>query len=241
MSQPPTDREALIAALAEEARSGLGAEGRQPEPEQLLDFLAGGLDPEEEERLSRLLAASPEASRALLDLADFEAAGAAAGQGPSDLAARAGWRDLQERLPDARPWFRRLPPLLSTIAAALLVSTVGLGFWGLRLQEKLNHPVANLPSLNLVESRAGGEPSAPSGPVRLALRPAERCPVYTAELEGPAAGDRETIPNLERDDGGVVSLLLRLDPGSYGLRLFGCEPRRELAEHRFQITRSHGD
>jgi hypothetical protein len=243
MSRPPTDREALIAALAEEARSGAGAEGRrpEPEPEELLDFLAGSLDPEEEERLSRLLAASPEASRALLDLADFEAAGAAAGQGPSDLAAHAGWRYLKERLPDARPWFRRLPPLLSTIAAALLVSTVGLGFRVLTLQEELNRPVVNPQTLTLAVTRADTEPTAPSGQVRLVLRPAERCPAYTAELEGPAARDRQTIPGLERDDGGVVSLLVRLDPGSYGLRLYGCEPRRELEEHRFQITRGHGD
>jgi hypothetical protein len=238
MSPPPTDREALIAALAEEARSGVGAGGRQPEPEELLDFLAGCLDPEEEERLSRLLAASPEASRALLDLADFEAAGATAGQGPSDLAAHAGWRDLKERLPDARPWFRRLPPLLSTIAAALLVSTVGLGFRVLTLQEELNRPVVNPQTLTLAVTRADTEPTAPSGQVRLVLQPAERCPAYTAELEGPAA---QTIPGLERDDGGVVSLLVRLDPGSYGLRLYGCEPRRELEEHRFQITRGHAD
>ena len=244
MSRPPTDREALIAALAEEARSGLGAEGRQPEPEQLLDFLAGGLDPEEEERLSRLFAASPEASRALLDVADFEAAGAAAGQGPSDLAARAGWRDLEKRLPDARPWFRRLPPLLSTIAAALLVSTVGLGFWGLRLQEKRNHPVANLRSLTLTVTRAGTEPAAvpaPGDPVRLVMVPTvRRCPTYEAVLEGPQPGDRRTIRGLTPDERELLSSLLYLDPGSYGLRLYGCEPRQEAGNYTFRVTPDDG-
>jgi len=67
------DREALIAALAEQARS-TGTDGPEPEPEKLLDFLAGRLDPEEEERLSRYLMANPKASRALVDLADLEAA-----------------------------------------------------------------------------------------------------------------------------------------------------------------------
>jgi len=237
MSRPPTDREALIAALAEEARSGAGE--RQPEPEELLDFLAGGLDPEEEERLSRLLAASPEASRALLDVADFEAAGAAAGQGPSDLAARAGWRDLQERLPDARPWFRRLPPLLSTIAAALLVSTVGLGFRVLTLQGELSRPVANLRSLTLSVTRAGTEPvaaPAPGDPVRLVMIPTVRCPAYEAVLEGPRPGGRRTIQGLTPDERGLLNPLLHLDPGSYGLRLYGCEPRQEIGNYRFTVT-----
>src|SRR3954447_23843892 len=124
MTRPPTDREALIAALAEQARSG--PPSVETEPEELLDYLAGRLSPEDEERLGRQLAASPEAARALLDLQDLEAAGAAAGTQPAELAGRAGWRDLQGRLPAAVPWFRRLPPLLSSIAAALLVTTVSL-------------------------------------------------------------------------------------------------------------------
>src|SRR3954449_12808611 len=144
MTRPPTDREALIAALAEEARSGVTGE---PEPEELLEFLAGRLPPEDERRVERQLAASPEAARALLDLQDLEAAGAAAGTQPAELAVRAGWRDLQGRLPAAVPWFRRLPPLLSSIAAALLVATLGLSVWVLRLQGELRRPIANVRSL----------------------------------------------------------------------------------------------
>src|SRR3954453_21177982 len=152
MTRPPTDREALIAALAEEARSGAAGE---PEPEELLEFLAGRLPPEDERRVERQLAASPEAARALLDLEDLEAAGAAAGTQPTELAARAGWRDLREHLPAPVPWFRRLPPLLSSIAAVLLVTTVGLGVWGVRMQEELRRPIANVKSLDLVlEGRA---------------------------------------------------------------------------------------
>src|SRR3954449_10673258 len=120
MTRPPTDREALIAALAEEARSGVTGE---PEPEELLEFLAGRLPPEDERRVERQLAASPEAARALLDLQDLEAAGAAAGTQPTDLAVRAGWRDLQGRLPAAVPWYRRLPPVVSPIAASRVFFT----------------------------------------------------------------------------------------------------------------------
>ena len=174
MTRPPTDREALIAALAEEARSG--APSAEPEPEELLDYLAGRLSPEDEERLGRQLAASPEAARALLDLEDLEAAGAAAGTRPAELAARAGWRDLRERLPVSVPWFRRLPPLLSSIAAVLLVTTVGLGIRDMRLQEELSQPVANVGRLELRLRKPGGggrdrrgcfrqaaAPGAPSG------------------------------------------------------------------------------
>lgn len=242
MTRPPDDREALIAALAEEARSRAG---ETPEPEELLDYLAGRLAPEDEERLGRELPASPEATRALLDLADFEAAGAAAGSRPPEVAVQAGWRELQGRLPDARrPWPRRLPALLSAAAAGLLVTTVGLGTWVWRLQSELDRPIANLPSLELLAvTRAGREPAAelPAGArLRLVLFPQERCPGYEAELEGPKSGDRLTIEGLERDEMGRLTPLLRLEPGSYRLRLYGCEPRRELEEHRFRILGDGG-
>src|SRR5215210_2273325 len=145
---PPssTDREALIAALAAQARSGAPA-GLDLEPEELLDYLAGRLPPEDEQRVARQLAADPDTARALLDLADLEAAGATAGERPVELAARAGWRDLQAQLPNAAPGPRRPPAWLPAVAASLLVATLGLGSWVWRLQEELDHPIANLVSL----------------------------------------------------------------------------------------------
>src|SRR4051794_23131156 len=122
MTRPPTDREALIAALAEEARSGAAGE---PEPEELLEFLAGRLPPEDERRVERQLAASPEAARALLDLQDLEAAGAAAGTQPTELAVRAGWRDLQGRLPAASSWRHPFPPADTPPSPALRPNPLG--------------------------------------------------------------------------------------------------------------------
>jgi hypothetical protein len=239
MPPPRTDAEALIAALAEHARSAAG-ETPDREPEELVDYLAGRLTPEDEERLGRQLAASPEATRALLDLADLEAAGAAAGEGPADLAARAGWRDLESRLPAAAPRPRRPPVWLSAIAASLLVTTLGLGSWVVRLQGEGARPVANVMSLELPSgSRAGREPAvalSPGAPFRLVLDPAERCPAYTAEIEGPGERDRQTVEGLKPDERGRLALLLPGKPGSYRLRLAGCEPRRELEEHPFRIT-----
>ena len=235
MTRPPTDREALIAALAEEARSGVTGE---PEPEELLEFLAGRLSPEDARRVERHLAASPEAARALLDLQDLEAAGAAAGTQPTELAVRAGWRDLQGRLPASVPWHRRLPPVLSTIAATLLVSTVGLGGLAFRYWEMLNQPIANVASLALISApRAAGEVKVtlPAGaPLRLVLHP-EPCARYDAEVERPER--RQTVSGLELNEQGNLTLLLqRVEPGSYGLRLFGCEPRHEVEAHHFRVT-----
>jgi hypothetical protein len=238
MPPPRTDREALIAALAEDA-AARAAGSAEPAPEELLDYLAGRLDPAAEQRLGSKLAASPAATRALLDLADLEAAGEPAGSGPADLAARAGWRDFQSRLSTHRS--RRPPPWLAAIAASLLVATMGLGIWAMRLQSAMHLPV-DLPSLDLVSgSRAGTEPSVqlPAGApfLRLVLAPSERCADYTAEIAGPA-GTSQTL--LSRDEMGRLSLLLPGEPGEYRLLLRGCEPRRALEEHRFRITADGG-
>ncbi|HVR98979.1 MAG TPA: hypothetical protein VMW27_20330 [Thermoanaerobaculia bacterium] len=241
MPTPPTDREALIAALAEQARSD--APGPEPELEELLDYLAGRLSPDEAQRIERQIAASPETSRALLDLADLEAATATAGeQRPAELPVMAGWRDLKNQLPDAKAGPRRLPALLPAIAAALLLTTLGLGWWVWQLERELRRPVANVVSLELpFDSRAGGEKTAevpPDTPLRLVIKPPERCSGYTAEVEGPGRGDRQTIEDLEPNESGLLTPQLSYpEPGLYTLRLWGCEPRRELGERRFRIVR----
>ena len=233
MTRPPTDREALIAALTEEARAGAGNAG-QPEPEELLDFLAGRLDPEEEERISRWVAASPEASRALLDLADFEAAG----EQPREVGTAAAWRDFERRLPGP-PRPRRLWTLLPSIAAAaLLVCTLGLYR---HFQEELRRPLPNPLTAELATVRAA-EPSfalSPGQPLRPLLHPAPICPVYKVEIDEPEG--RKTVEGLTRDSLGNVSLVLpRPAPGTYTLRLYGCVPERKIEEQRFRVVINGG-
>jgi hypothetical protein len=240
MTQPPKDRdrEALIAALAadaEEARS-TGTDG--PEPEKLLDFLAGRLDPKEEERLSRYLMANPEASRALLDLEDLEAAGAQAGDRPAELATVAAWRDFERRLPAPPSRFQRFQKLLPSIAAALLVATIGLSAWIWQIRGERNRPVANLQSLTLAETRAGTERTvslAPGAPLLLVIHPTPRCPHYEGVLEGPKPGDRHTLQELKRNERGNLTPMLYPEPGSYNLRLYGCDPRQEAGTYRFNV------
>lgn len=241
MSRPTTDAEALIAILAEEARNGAGVEA-EPEPEELLDYLAGRLSREEEERLDRQLVASPAAARALLDLDDLEAAGAAAGTQPPEVAIRASWRDLEGRLEAARRP-HRTPPLLSVLAASLLIATIGLGFRVWHLQGELRRPVANVKTLELSVSRAGTEKVeklAAHESLRLVVAPEDRCPSYTAEVTGPEPDDRQNIDLLPDGSGNLTFFWRRPEPGAYRLHLYGCEPRRELEDHRFRIDTDGG-
>jgi len=156
----------------------------------------------------------------------------------------AGWRDFEHRLHTAAPSpLRRFQTLLPSIAAALLVATVGLGTRVWQLQDELNRPVANLRSLQLSQMRAGTGPAAEiaSGdPLRLVIQPVVRCPGYEAVLEGPKRGDRRTVQGLKPDDRGLLNLMLRLDPGSYSLQLYGCEPRQEAGNYRFTV-KPNGD
>ncbi len=243
------DEEALTVELAAFARDAAGPAGAGPEPEadELLDYLAGRLSPEADAALRRRLVASPEATRKLLDLAELDEASSEAGTArpgePADLAVHAAWRDFERRLGKHPAAQRRAPPWLAGLAAALLLAVVGLGSWVWQLEHQAGQVVSNLRSLELAESVRSGEPATvalPSGePLRLVLAPAEACPAYQAKLDGPGA--RRTLPGLERDELGRLTLLLRrAEPGSYTLRLSGCEPEREISTYRFEIVEPGG-
>lgn len=267
MSQPtppPTDAEALIAVLAEEARrgardAGVADDAPEPEPEELLDFLVGRLPADAERRFERRLVADPAAARALLDVADLADAEAGAATAPTDLAARGAWRDFQARLAASSPAAavsagrraaaapagpaaqRRSPPWLAVAAGLLLATSFGLGGWVWVLDRERGRPIGNLATLELAAgTRAGAEPTvevAAGAPLLLILAPAERCPRYDAELAGPEGRGPWSV-ELVRDELGNLTLqFLPAGPGPYALRLSGCEPRRRLEEHGFRIVR----
>lgn len=271
----PTDAEALAAVLAEraeeeaarsEGRAGGaadgGAGGEEPGEEELLDYLEGRLAPEAEAALQRRLVASPAAARKLLDLEDLLAAGAAArGEEPADFAMRAGWRELQGRLPGRGGARSRFPPFLTAVAATLLAAVVGLGAWVWELERERvpGFLVGEVASLELGAASRSAEDGAvelePGTHLRLVFRPEEPCPAYRAEVSGPLSGDGDrardgagaagageprtlTVPGLEPDELGLVDLLfLPPEPGRYAVRLLGCEPERELSTHGFEIVR----
>ncbi len=265
-NRPIVDEEALRAALAERALedaaaapraasgSVAGAQAPTPDPEELLDYLAGRLAAEDAQRVERRLVADPQAARALLDLAEFEAAAREVGGGergeeggealPVDLAVRAGWRDLRGRLAAAGAPSRRPGPRAPWyLAAALAVVGLGLGYRVWQLQEELGRPAAVAVSLDLhASTRAGGagpEVELASGErLLVVLEPAARCDAYRAVIERTEGGDRVTVPGLVRDAQGMLLFHWTPAPGAYTLTLSGCEGGREPEVHRFRVARS---
>lgn len=259
MNRP--DARALIETLAARAKAeadagglpdAVGAGAGQADPEELLAYLRGELAPADEERLARRLVADPAAARALLDLAELEAAAGAADEGHlADPETRAGWRDLQQRLPQPPP--APQPPihrswlpawLLPAAAALLLLTSGGLALRVAQLERALREPAA-VTVLELVASRSDAPrvEVAPGGWLALTLDPGlaagESCGDLSAELTGPDAAPRAVAVAVDAD--GLVNVLLpRPEPGIHRLRLGGCEPRRTLAEHRFRVVAPGG-
>ncbi len=240
MNRPPpqTDPEALIAALAAVAEAAWdGAPSGEPEPEELLDYLEGRLPPADEARVARQLAASPEAARALLDLADLEAAGAAAGTQPAELAARAGWRDLERRLPAAAP--RPAPAAVALHprrrAAGVHLGLERQGVQGLGGAEPSGRQPRRASSWPLVAARPAEQavPLSSGAPLVLALDPAVHCPATTRRSR--ARGTATTgHPGLEQD-GREPHLALAARPGELQPAAVRLRPG-ELEEDCFQVT-----
>lgn len=246
MTRRTSEEEALIATLAADARERADA-APAPEPEELLDYLAGRLSPEAHQQLERQLAASPEAARMLLDLAELAEAVPPAAGAPADFAVAAGWRDFQARITSPKTAARNpssgLPRWLVGLAAVFALLSVGLGAWVWRLELERSRPVANLASLELKAGTRAGELAeielGAGEPLRLVLAAAERCSRYQLELTGPQG--KRTITGLERNALGQLTPLVPIEPGDYSLVLFGCEPRRELESHRFRVLRGGSD
>ena len=138
------DDDELAAELSAHLTRPPGTEDEMPEAEELLAYLDGSLPPDEEARVGKRLVEDPRAARALLDLAELDAAARGPVPAAPDLAARSAWRELRGRLGD-RPeaagppggreplhgagrsaegtvWWRR-PALWAAAAAALLSDT----------------------------------------------------------------------------------------------------------------------
>jgi hypothetical protein len=272
--------EQAAAAAADDGGEGGGGEyvaagapvaGADPgAADELVAYLRGELGAEAEARVRRRLLADPAAARALLDLADLEAAAAqveamqveamqveaTASPGaddrpvpPTDLAAAVGWRELRRRL-------RRLSsrsawkPLLATVAAASLLICVGLGVRLYRVEQRLaghggapvERPVVNLAGLDLTGGSRGAAP-----PV-VEVAPGD--PLWLAvtpprrcpvyRAAVEGGGEARTLDGLRRDARGSLNLLLYLDPGLYELHLYGCEPEERVDEHRFRVAAPGG-
>jgi hypothetical protein len=257
------DAELLRAVLAEAAaaEAGAGAAGERreddvatagaaaAEADELVAYLRGHLSADDEARVERRLVADPAAARAVLDLAELEAAAAERADRdpepaapPADLGTAAAWRDLRRRL-HRFSFGNAVNPLLLTLAAASLLVSVGLGVRLHRVEERLaagataSRPAVNLATLDLTAGRRGAaEPAvavAPGQPLWLGVTPQRRCPVYRVEVEG--GGETRPLDGLRRDERGSLNALLYLPAGRYTLRVFGCQPEERLEEQDFRI------
>lgn len=243
------DARALSLALAEDARNRAG-ELELPSAEELLAYHEGRLDPERAAALGRILVASPEAARRLLEVVELAAAEPPAESAPTELATAAAWRRLAPQLAAAAPLAAPSTATLArprgwmTLAAALALLSLGLLWRIFELEKARLKPVANLATLELPATTRSGAPLSfaldhPGAPLRIVLAPAESCPSYRAELNRTGSGPTVVIDDLRRDSFGLLTFLLPAPaPGDYLVRLSGCD--RELQTTPFRITATQG-
>lgn len=242
------DARALSLALADDARNRAG-EFELPSAEELLAYHEGRLDPEREAALGRILVASPDAARRLLDVVEFAAAVPPAKDAPTELATAAAWRRLAPQLAAEAPSTTTLarPRGWMALAAALALLSVGLGWRLFELERALRKPVANLATLELPATTRSGAPlsfalESPGAPIRIVLAPAESCPSYRAELNRTGSGPTVVIDDLRRDSFGLLTFLLPEPvPGDYLVRLSGCERELQTTVFRISATQGGGD
>jgi hypothetical protein len=257
----PGGDEALDAALRDLARERRRSLGDDPSADELADYLAGALPPEEEERIQEHLALCPECASLVVDLAALLQPPAEA---PPAAALPAGereqaWERLAWRLRTAggsatapsRRWRGR--PL--ALAASLILG-IGLGVLGGRLIRPADRPRADVALLELAPEGAGAQRStetarrfrlpARAGRVALLLDLGDlrRFPRYEVDLVAPdgrvAWRERDA---LRAEDG---TFLLELPAtavatsGRYRIRLRGAgetasTPGTPLADYAVDV------
>ena len=147
MSDEIKDLDEMLGFLSEERQPD---PEEHPSPETLTAYQANELSEEEDRRIQDHLAACGHCTELLLDLEEFLEPPAAVAEPVADFEAAADWRRLRETLkrdvgekPSARPDRRRFLASVGggySIAAALLVISVGLGIWNVELFRELRKP-----------------------------------------------------------------------------------------------------
>lgn len=250
MNRP--DARALIETLAERAQDEAGDQEETMAAEELLDYLRGTLPPEDEERVSRRLVADPAAARALLDVAELEEAATAADESHlPDPETRAGWRDLEARLPQSPAPPRRggvfalLPVWLSPLAAAVLLVVVGgLGVRVAQLERQLGAPSALL-GVELSLGARAGELEAPAGEPLALYVPLDPvavgpCTDLKAEIAAPG-GERWALTPVADQHGTLTLSLPPAAPGLYAVTVTACGEALGAGHFRVVAVEGGGD
>jgi len=233
-----------IRELAAEERRGLTD---HPTPNELVDYHAGDLTPEERERIQDHLTLCPACVQAVLDLDTFPAPEALRpNEQISDDTVTGEWKRFRERTGEIRKVPSRHAPRPSlapwALAASLLVAVLGLTveLSRLRLQvDTLSQPrpgveiVTLFPRGESVERSSGGPeavtPSRWTDRIVLLLdAPAVRqFSTYEAAIQAEGGPEIWRGGGLNRTPEGTLALEVprRLLPaGAYRIHLFGTEP-----------------
>ncbi|HKH49899.1 MAG TPA: zf-HC2 domain-containing protein [Thermoanaerobaculia bacterium] len=245
-SSDPTDR------LRAHLRGERDATGRHPPPERIAAYHERRLSPGEADEVREHLAACPDCTAELLDLADL--LDDAEDQGAQDDP-DAAWQRQRSRLfprEKVAPLRRAWTAAASLGLAAALLAIVALAQW--RTIARLSQPQANPPLVNLEPAGAArqGLPAAPE--LRLApearrvwviLNPEAEldAPGYDVEVVAPDGRTVLRFENLQSSEAGNFRLDVPgsvLQPGEYRILLFGKAEggRQAIQEFKLSVRRA---
>jgi hypothetical protein len=149
LSDETSDIDEMLGSLSEDRGHWRDPE-EHPSPEALTAYQAGELSADEDERIQSHLGFCKLCTELLLDLDEFLQPPVATAEPVADFEAAADWKRLRQELrPDiekrapARPARRRFLASVwggYSVAAALLVTTVGLGIWNAELLQENRKP-----------------------------------------------------------------------------------------------------
>lgn len=250
----PGLRQAIRELTAEERR-GLTD---HPTPNELVDYHAGDLTPEERERIQDHLTLCPACTQAVLDLDTFpDPQALRPDEQISDERITGEWKRFRERTGEIRQAPPRPIPRPALVpwalAASLFLAVLGLTFEIGRLHlrmDALSQPRAGVEIVTLFPrgenvERSGGGPEAivpPPWADRLVLlldAPAVRqLPSYEAAIQAEGGSEVWRGGGLNRSPEGTLALEVprRLMPaGAYRIRLFGTEPAGPVALTDFDL------
>jgi Putative zinc-finger len=242
MNETSRDSDSEIdAQVRAAAAAGRAEQPDHSEPDELVDYTLGRLDPAAKARLEEHLAVCAECTRALLDLEELakpppgreEPSAEEMAQAWEQIVARLGWRPA---VGGAR---RPAPRAIDLALAASVLLCLGLVAWNLTLRRDLelaSQPGTNLQLVELAPIESGRErgehapevvirPRVARVVLRLNLGDLRDFPRYTLSLQGPAGRPlwRDFDARRGEDGAFLVEVAPRTlaEPGLYRLHLEG--------------------
>ena len=231
-----------------------------PSPETLTAYQANELSSDEDERIQSHLAVCAHCTELLLDLDEFLKPPAAAAEPVADFEAAADWQrlrkelrpDVEERAP-TRPARRRFLASVwggYSVAAALLVTTVGFGIWNAELLQdrRKPQPIFTVQTLSAQGSTRGGsglekgEPVVLPADITLLLPTEKPASLYRVDILRNESRNPEWSLDLPPGKGAELNFNLpseALSPGIYAVQVAPLRegrPGPAMWRYRLQIA-----